>query len=116
MTEPAAPPGADLALFGRGLEGALALNENPDSADTHLDKWSSDPQPDHEQHQEPALAMNARATTARKAPARPKALRPTSIAEAVRAHRPSEGHGRRLTAPLQALQQFPVPADARNPL
>ena len=116
MSEPVVPTGVDLEVFGNGLADAMSLNESPNSADTHLDKWSSDLQTDHDQQQEPALAMNARATTARKAPPRPKALRPTSISEAVGAHRPSEGHGRRLTAAFEALEAFPVLAESRNRL
>jgi putative nucleotidyltransferase with HDIG domain len=117
MSEPAATPASDPEVFETGLDDAMALNENPNSADTHLDKWLSEPDNDHAQHrnQDPASDMSARAVAPRP-PARPKPMRPTSIAEAVGAHRPSEGHGRRLTAAFDALEQFPVLAESRNRL
>jgi putative nucleotidyltransferase with HDIG domain len=104
----------EFARFASELMYSNRLNEGAQDADTDLDKWSRHLDSGHEHNEDRDPPMAARATVPR--PAARKQLRPSSIADAVGAHRPSEGHGRRLTAAFEALEAFPVLAESRNRL
>jgi putative nucleotidyltransferase with HDIG domain len=114
LPPPDEPLSGDFELLSSELPRSDDLNDGALAADTDLDKWSRHLDCGRLKHQETDL-MSARATVPRAA-ARPKSLRPSSIADAVGAHRPSEGHGRRLTAAFEALEAFPVLAESRNRL
>jgi putative nucleotidyltransferase with HDIG domain len=107
--------GADDAAVTRLTSFSTSgLNHLRARADRELDKKPMSPF-DGPPDRDPAT-VNARAT-ARAASVSPATKAANlSIAAAVGAQRPSEGHGRRLTAAFEALEAFPVLAESRNRL